>query len=551
MSKGNSRMDSKMHFEEALMSYLSYLYAAHPIFATSMGVHEYDSEMPHVHPHALREHMEKSRGFLHELDRISLVGLSREMRFDYRLARAEAQIRIALFEQGLVYEKDPGYPVQFAMEGLYLLLSRDYQSPDERAFHLYHRLQEIPRLLSEAKATLVNPLRIHLDHAFECIAGAEDFMKEAIPTWCSQLEDDDLQQAIRNEVEHGLTALEDYAKFIHDELSPHAREDASMGEEWYNFQLRIGLMLDDTGDTLLDKAEEWLSEEIHELEASSRLIDGTNNWLQHIHKMRDQTIPYEQLTGVYREELDRARKFIQLRKLSEDFPEWIDVEPMPPYAAGLCNAVRYINSPPFEYVKLGNLWISPYHSNPTGGADYAQTRYDVTLNIINRVYPGIHTQISRSQNHINRFRAHFARSVLFEEGWGAYCEEWMREMEYYTDPHMDLLRHYRRFTSITLMKMDILLHLRCIDTIGAIRMLRNELEVSEYMASHCVQISALEPGRLICKAVGYHEMMDLRSVLKNRLGTIFEDSTLPQRIQIYGSAQPSIIRTEMLRNMRP
>jgi|GEM_PF-3024615 uncharacterized protein (DUF885 family) len=544
-------MDSKSHFEEALMSYLSYLYAAHPIFASSMGVHEYDSEMPHVHPHALREHMEKSRDFLHELDKISLIGLSKEMRFDYRLARAEAQMRIALFEQGLVYEKDPGYPVQFAMEGSYLLIARDYQSRDERAFHLYHRLKEIPRLLSEAKATLVNPVRLHLDHALECVAGAENFMKEAIPAWCSHLEDDDLQQAIRNEVEQVLITLEDYAKYIQDDLSPHASDDVSLGEEWYNFLLRVGLMLDDTGDTLLNMAEEWLSEEIHDIEASSRLIDGSNNWRQHIHTMRDQTIPYEQLRIVYREELDRAKRYIQLRNLTEDFPEWIEVEPMPAYAAGLCNAVRYVSAPPFEYVKLGNLWISPYHSNPTGVADYTQTIYDVTLNIINRIYPGIHTQVSRSQNHISRFRAHFARSVLFEEGWGAYCEEWMREMEYYTDPHMDLLRHYRRFINLNLMKMDILLHLGCIDAVGAIRMLQNELGMSEYRATHCVQLSAREPGRLICAAVGYHELMDLRSVLKNRLGTIFEDSSLPQRLQIYGGAPPSIIRSEILKNMRP
>ena len=60
--------DPNARFAELTNEYLARLYAAQPVMATSMGVHEYDDRLPNLSGYAIADELRRARGYLHEID---------------------------------------------------------------------------------------------------------------------------------------------------------------------------------------------------------------------------------------------------------------------------------------------------------------------------------------------------------------------------------------------------------------------------------------------------------------------------------------------------
>src|SRR5207244_4490489 len=75
--------------------------------------------------------------------------------------------------------KNPAFWLSHLLGGLHFLLGRRDRSPDERASALAGRLEEVPRLLDDARATLVEPVRVFVETALRVIEGGLVLVKEA------------------------------------------------------------------------------------------------------------------------------------------------------------------------------------------------------------------------------------------------------------------------------------------------------------------------------------------------------------------------------------
>src|SRR5262249_32837052 len=160
-------------FESLTTEYLATQYAAHPIMATAMGVHDYDDSVDNFNRFALRDDRDAIRAYLHAIDKLSLADLNADNRLDYRLARSSAQMALSALEQQRWPERQPGLYADTLFHGLFLLVSRNFAAAETRAFCLLGRLRAIPEALAEAQQNLKNPPRLYTEVAIESVEAGD------------------------------------------------------------------------------------------------------------------------------------------------------------------------------------------------------------------------------------------------------------------------------------------------------------------------------------------------------------------------------------------
>src|SRR5207302_2081476 len=69
---------------------------------------------------------------------------------------------------------------QSLANSLYLLVARDFASPEKRIPNLRQRMEAIPNVIAEAKANLQHPPRIHTETAVEQTQGAISLVREGL-----------------------------------------------------------------------------------------------------------------------------------------------------------------------------------------------------------------------------------------------------------------------------------------------------------------------------------------------------------------------------------
>src|SRR5262245_32016919 len=118
-----------------------------PLFATSVGRHEWDDRLPSAAPADLERRAAAWRGFLGELDAIDRARLSPPERASAGMLRRQLRDRIADYEMGddqMPFNADSGFHTDFAQlpDDVPLQTAKDYD-------HYIARLRAWPRYVGE------------------------------------------------------------------------------------------------------------------------------------------------------------------------------------------------------------------------------------------------------------------------------------------------------------------------------------------------------------------------------------------------------------------
>jgi len=140
----------------------------------------------------------------------------------------------------------------------------------------------------------------------------------------------------------------------------------------------------------------------------------------------------------YRREVDRARDFVQARRLAT-LPEGesLRVVETPAFQRTVTPFAAYVPPAPFEGGREGVLWVTPPDANAPAElrARMLQDhmRPAIPATVAHEAYPGHHLQLSVAGRIASKVRRFFVTPLLIE-GWAFYCEELMAEQSYYRDP---------------------------------------------------------------------------------------------------------------------
>src|SRR6266508_4863388 len=132
--------------------------------------------------------------------------------------------------------------MQSLANSLYLRVARDFSTPEKRIPNLRQRMEAIPRVIEQAKANLHNPPRVHMETAIEQTQGAISLVREGLAPLLDRAPQ--MKTELAPLQEKTAAALEDYRKWLQNDLLPRSDGDFRLGAEKFRKKLRFALASD-------------------------------------------------------------------------------------------------------------------------------------------------------------------------------------------------------------------------------------------------------------------------------------------------------------------
>src|SRR5580765_5505798 len=137
-------------------SYRDVRWSRDPVAATQAGVTTHDDRYGRYSTAALAPHLAALRAVASALEEAETEALDEEI--DRTALLNEIRVTLRRFERERPQAKNPGFWLSHLLGGLHFLMLRRDRSAAERASAVLGRLEDVPALLEDARAALVEPV---------------------------------------------------------------------------------------------------------------------------------------------------------------------------------------------------------------------------------------------------------------------------------------------------------------------------------------------------------------------------------------------------------
>jgi uncharacterized protein (DUF885 family) len=510
-----------------------------PLFATSVGRHEYDDRLPSATLADLQRENAETKTFLDELQGIDRARLSAADPVNYDIFKRQLENHVADFELGdyqMPFNADSGFHSGFSRlpEEVPLATTKDYQNylSRLRAWPRYVREQielmraGIARGFTVPRATLNGYDKTISAHVVEDPTKSVFWVPfDKFPSTVPEGDRERLRQEGRSAVMDGAVAgYREFLDFFQKEYLPHARatlaaSELPNGRAYYQQQIRQYTTLDLSPEEIHQIGLSEVDRISKEMDAVMRQTGFQGDRAAFLKLLRTDPRFYPKTP---RELLERA-SFIAKKidgKLPSEFGKLprlpYTVKPVPDDIAPKYTSGRYVEAPQGS-TQAGIFWVNTYQLE-------SRPFYNLTALALHESVPGHHLQISLSRelSDLPDFRR-FSYISAFGEGWGLYSEWLGLEMGMYDDdPYSNFGRLGYEMWRACRLVVDTGVHAKgwtrqqAIDYMAARASLplhEVETEVDRYISW---------PGQALSYKLGEIKIKELRRKAEKELGTAFD-----------------------------
>ena len=537
-------------FQRTAHDYIEQYLQANPEDATELGDHRFDGQLTDYSSEARAKELATQKEFRDKLSAIDGSQLTGANNVDFRILKENIDYKIFQAEELKEAEWNPLVYMQSLANSLYLLVARDFAPPEKRIPNLRQRMEAIPRVIAQAKANLQQPPRVHTETAIEQTQGAINLVREGLTPLV------DRTPQMKNELaplqEKTAAALEDYKKWLQNDLLPRSDGDFRIGAEKFRKKLRFALASDLSMEEIMKRAQADLQETqtaIYETalplyekyfpEADNKtLTDKHKVTAAVLDKLAEQHPDDATVVGYAKEVVGEATDFVKSHKLVAIPDTPLDVIAMPEFKRGV--AIAYCDSPgPLD--KTGKTFFAVA---PTP-KDWLKERkesffreynnYEIRDLTVHEAMPGHYLQLA----HANEFRAPtlvraIFRSGTFIEGWAVYCEQMIAEQGY-GGPEVKMQQLKMRLRAIANAILDQSIHAGNMTEKEAMDLMMKETFQQEGEAVAKWKRARLTSAQLSTYFVGVSEHLDLRGRAKTKAGASFDLKKYNDQVISFGS----------------
>ena len=406
-----------------------------PTYATHLGIHAWDDSLGDPSRERVLGDIEADRAHLAAIEAIDPAALSAEARFERDLELHHIQLGLYRAQRMRIWERRSTGASALG-DALFPLFTRDYAPLAERLDAIAARLDAAPRFLAGYRTRAVGPqvgpwLEIEL-HAsanvpsfLDEIVAAADAAGAAVPATT--------RARLERAVERAKVVIGDQAEWIR-EILPGAIPDWAVGREEYGELLELRAFEGLDADAILEIGWQQLERNHADRAAAAREIDPDATEADVVERVKDDhPATFEEALDGYRVAMRRARgHLIEHDIVSVPPDERVDVIATPPYLRGVLPFAAYFQPPRFDPSPVGIYVVTPdVDGNP--GAMREHYRASISNTSVHEAYPGHHLQLALAARHPSLTRAEVS-APEFEEGWGMYSEQMMREQGFDDGP---------------------------------------------------------------------------------------------------------------------
>ena len=466
-----------------------------------------------------------------EIDRTALLG--------------EIRSTISRLEVERPQVRNPAFWLSHVFQALYSVLARQ-DSVGPRAPAALERLQAIPGFLAAARNTLDGPPGVFVDSALAMLGGGGELVVQLAMTLAG--ESPELRDPLQAGAAAALDSLKGFGAALRDEVEPSPDPQAfAIGEEQFGRRLHFEHALTSGAPEL------WRYGLRLQEETEARLTDlaaemGGRPWRELVDELRGDAPGPDEILDAYREELERAHRFVLERDLVTVPAGPVKVVPTPAFLASLVPFAAYEPPPIYLGAQQGRFYVT--RPDPTLPAEaFAQQRrghcrYAISAMVAHEAYPGHHLQLLTAQGLGSEVRRHLWTPVMVE-GWALYCEQLMDEAGYYQTAEERLFQQVNLLWRAVRVVLDVGLHTRGMTPLEAVEYMVSHLPIERRSAEAEVRRYCAMPTYQLCYAVGRRELLRLRDAFRELEGADFNPKRFHDAVLAYGGLPVSLARWGM------
>jgi uncharacterized protein (DUF885 family) len=544
---------AEKRFSVIVSGYTRGTFAFDPSFATTWGVHRFDSRMQDLSRPAIDREVARVRRTLALARAIPVAQLSDSARIDYDFFTRQVEGRLFDMTEIRRWENDPS-AYNYA-GSIFCLMARNFAPPEERLRSVTARLTQVPRLLGSGKRNLKNPPAMFSNFAAEDFEGTIDFLDHEVPTAFAAVKDTALLNRYEAAKKTAEAATRAYIQWMRTDLVPRSKGSYVLGEERYRKKLPYDEMVDIPVDSLLHIGEAELARLEARYAAVGKRIDPNASLDELLERMRRDHPAAAELIPYATSLLEDIRSYC----ISSGFvgvPSEVRciVRPTPSFAAS--RSFASLDAPgPFE-TKAGEAYYNI--TMPSAGWDSARvdqhlqgySRWMLPSTSIHEAYPG---------HYVNFLWAKQAPSLVrqtmgcgsFGEGWALYCEQAVIDHGYKKDdPRVEFGMLRWALVRACRFQVGLRLHTRGMSMDDAIALFVQHAHMERANAEREAYRAAFDPTYIVY-TLGALQIRKLRDDVMRAEGTSFNLAKFHERILTQGGLPVALLRRMLLHDSGP
>ncbi|MBE0431414.1 MAG: DUF885 domain-containing protein [Dehalococcoidia bacterium] len=539
------RNTDQAEFYRAAERFIDRFMEEEPVAATQMGDHRFDDRLADYSKAALDRQVGQVRQAIAEFESFDTSGFDVDAGIDHRLMLQIARSALRSFEKLKGHMRNPGAYCQECLGGVFLLLIKDFAPLEERLEKALGRLRAIPEVLARGQENIspaeVPPVwnQVALESAQQGLA----LFSMLIPALAQQTPR--LAPQLNEASQAAAKAMEEYVRFLKEEVAGKARGDFAVGRELFEEMLRDDHMLDYSAEELLQTGWRLFEDTQAQMEKLAGEIGGGKTVKELLEDAKADHPKAEELLDVYRREMARVKEFVAQRGIVT-IPEGesLKIEPTPPFLRGIIPYAAYMMPGPLEKKQEGIFLVTPVDpQSPREEQEEklrGQNHAKIPVTALHEAYPGHHLQLvyANTVGSLPRKLGGFI-STLFIEGWAFYCEELMEQLGYIDKPMQRLGRLTDQLWRAARIILDVSLHTGKMTVEEGIDFLvekaglersNAQAEVRRYTMSPTQPMSYLIGKLEIMKVIDEYKSKHPEASLKDIHDAVLSCGSLPPRL---------------------
>jgi uncharacterized protein (DUF885 family) len=421
-------------FDNLVDRYFDDFFHYNPTQGTSVGFHQYDSQLEDYSLATIATRIRSLQRFLAEFERFPAASLTPPVAADRDLVIHNIQSQLLELENIRAWEKNPDLYSSGIGKSVFAIMSRTFAPAGERLKSVVARERLAKAMLAQARSNLRNPPRIYTEVAIEQLPGNIQFFKGDVPAAFKTVADGKLLEEFRASNQAVIEGLTDYGQFLKTSLLPKSRGDFRLGGENYSKKLLYDEMVDTPLDKLLEIGYQNLRQNQQALRETAARIDSKRTPHEILADLEKDHPSAERLLQTFRDVLGGLRDFIVQHKIVT-IPSMTPpvLEETPPFDRALTTASM---DTPGPYEKVAK---EAFFNVTLPEPGWSRERIEEHLESFNRgtiistaiheVYPGHYTQFLWVQAAPSKVRKLIGADSN-SEGWAHYTEQMMLDQGY-------------------------------------------------------------------------------------------------------------------------
>ena len=515
------------------------------------------------------EMIQRQRRFYLAWQRCALTRASVQEAADWQLVRDQIALNLLELDDIQSYKHNPTIYVELIGNALFLPLTQNYASKDVRLSHVLSRLEQIPRLMDQARTLLVDADPIYIKVALEENEGNVDLIESDIRDQINQISQgnandratnhaippsqDERAQAVearyRQVAPRAVLALKAFSVWLQQDLAKRPNPRSwRLGKKLYDAKFRYVMETEITPEQVLASAEAELKRVRAEMlqialpldaqmypkaagytdlparERESKIIGDV------LAKIADDHVQPAELIDHVKQDLAGIIQFIREKKIvALSDRENLKVIPTPAFMRGVYSVAGFHQAPPLEPEAEAEYWVTPIDPKmPPEKAESKLREYNnwvLRWLSIHEALPGHYIQFEHA-NSVEPKERRLLRSVLgngaYIEGWAEYIAQVMMEEGFLgRDPRFVLSMKKIRLRVLANAILDIRMHTMNMTDEDALNLMTNMAFQTHAEAEGKLQRAKLTSTQLPTYYVGINEWWSLRKKYEAQKGKRF------------------------------